>query len=43
VRKILAELGLDPVGNTTGEFAAAIRRDIDKWMQVAKRGGAQRN
>jgi tripartite-type tricarboxylate transporter receptor subunit TctC len=43
VRKILGELGLDPVGSTTGEFAATIRRDIEKWIQIAKRGGAQRN
>jgi len=38
VRKMLAELGLDPAGSTPAEFAAAIRRDIEKWMQVAKRG-----
>lgn len=37
VRQILADLGIDPVGSTPEQFAAAIRRDIEKWMQVAKR------
>jgi tripartite-type tricarboxylate transporter receptor subunit TctC len=43
VRRALSELGLDPVGSTPGEFATAIRRDIDKWIQVARRGSGQRN
>ena len=41
MRKILGELGLDP-GEHTGECAATIRRDIDKVIQVAKRGADQR-
>jgi tripartite-type tricarboxylate transporter receptor subunit TctC len=41
VRRALSELGLDPVGSTAGEFAATIRRDIDKWMRVAREGAGQ--
>ncbi len=37
VRQILADLGIDPVGSTPEQFRATIRRDIEKWMQVAKR------
>ena len=41
VRQALSELGLDPVGSTPGEFATTIRRDIDKWLRVAKGGTGQ--
>lgn len=43
VRQILADLGIDPVGSTPEQFAATIRRDIEKWTQVARRTGAQPN
>ncbi|OGA44083.1 MAG: hypothetical protein A3G24_21575 [Betaproteobacteria bacterium RIFCSPLOWO2_12_FULL_62_13] len=41
VRQILADLGIDPVGSTPEQFRAMIRRDIEKWMQVAKRTGTR--
>lgn len=43
VRQILADLGIDPVGSTPERFAATIRGDIEKWIQVARRTGTQPN
>ena len=34
--KRLLELGVDPLSNTPGQFAALIRADLVKWAKVAK-------
>jgi tripartite-type tricarboxylate transporter receptor subunit TctC len=34
--KRLLDLGVDPVTNTPGQFAALVRSDIVKWAKVAK-------
>jgi tripartite-type tricarboxylate transporter receptor subunit TctC len=39
VRQQLTALGLDPVGNPAAQFAAAIREEIARWANVAKRAG----
>lgn len=39
VAKRLAELGLQPVGNSPEEFDAFIRSEIEKWSKVAKAAG----
>lgn len=36
VQKLLANQGLDPVGNTPAEFSAQIRIEIDKWANLIK-------
>jgi len=36
IRKRLAQMAIDPSGNTPGEFRAIIARDIKKWTAVAK-------
>jgi len=36
VRQRFAQMGLDPVGGTSEELGARVRRDIDKWSAVAK-------
>ena len=33
--------GLEPVGNTPGEFDTFIRTEIDKWSKVVKASGAK--
>ncbi len=38
VRKSLTDLSLEVVGNTPEQFAAIIRRDVDKWMALTKTG-----
>ena len=35
----LAVQGVDPVGNTPGEFAAIIKSDIEKWAKIIKSAG----
>lgn len=39
VRQQLTSLGLEPVGDTPGEFGAKIRAEIAQWAQVVKRAG----
>ncbi len=39
VRQQLTSLGLEPVGNTPGEFGTKIRAEIAQWAQVVKRAG----
>jgi tripartite-type tricarboxylate transporter receptor subunit TctC len=36
IKERFAVLGLDPVANTPEEFAAQIRKEIDKWSKVIK-------
>ena len=35
----LTALGLDPVGNPSAEFSAAIKEEIARWANVAKKAG----
>jgi tripartite-type tricarboxylate transporter receptor subunit TctC len=37
VRKSFATLGVEPVGSTSKEYAEAIRSDIARWDEVARR------
>jgi tripartite-type tricarboxylate transporter receptor subunit TctC len=39
VRKKFGELGLEPVGNTSAEFAAIIRKETPEWAKVIKDAG----
>jgi tripartite-type tricarboxylate transporter receptor subunit TctC len=39
VRQQLTALGLDPVGNPSAQFAAAIKEEIKRWASVAKKAG----
>jgi tripartite-type tricarboxylate transporter receptor subunit TctC len=39
VRKKFEELGLEPVGNTSAEFAAVIKKEIPEWAKVIKDAG----
>jgi len=39
VRSQFASQGLEVVGGTPAEFAAHIRRDIDRWTKVIKAAG----
>ena len=39
VKRQLADLGLEPVGDTPEQFAQSIRSDLDKWSQVVKQAG----
>jgi tripartite-type tricarboxylate transporter receptor subunit TctC len=39
VRKKFDELGLEPVGNSSAEFAAVIKREIPEWAKVIKDAG----
>jgi tripartite-type tricarboxylate transporter receptor subunit TctC len=41
VRQLLAQLGVDIVGDTPGEFAAYIKAEIPKWTAVIKASGAK--
>jgi tripartite-type tricarboxylate transporter receptor subunit TctC len=38
VRSRLSGLGLEPVGNMPAEFAAIVRKDLERWAAVIKRG-----
>ena len=37
----LAQLGLEWKSNTSGEFAAFLRSEVDKWAQAVKDSGAR--
>ena len=39
MRERLAQQGAEPVGNTSDEFAAVIKRDLAKWAKVVKDAG----
>jgi tripartite-type tricarboxylate transporter receptor subunit TctC len=39
VRQQLAVIGLEPVGNSSDQFAALVRSEIKQWGQVIKRAG----
>jgi tripartite-type tricarboxylate transporter receptor subunit TctC len=39
VRQQLTAIGLEPVGNPPGEFAATVRSEIKQWGQVIMRAG----
>jgi tripartite-type tricarboxylate transporter receptor subunit TctC len=41
VRRKLAALGIDTVGNTPDEFAAYIKTEIPKWAAIIKASGAK--
>jgi tripartite-type tricarboxylate transporter receptor subunit TctC len=41
VRKRVIAIGIEPVGNTSEEFARAITADIERWSGVAKRANIQ--
>jgi tripartite-type tricarboxylate transporter receptor subunit TctC len=40
-RSRFAAIGVEPVGNTSEEYARAIRADTDRLMEVARRAGIQ--
>jgi tripartite-type tricarboxylate transporter receptor subunit TctC len=37
----LGQLGLDWKSNTSGEFAAFLRDEVQKWSRAVKESGAQ--
>ena len=41
VRERLAQLGLEWKSNTSGEFAAFLRSEIDKWSRAVRESGAK--
>ena len=43
MRARLADLGMDPIGNSPVEFAAAIRSEIPRWATVIKASGIQQD
>ena len=43
LRKKFDELGLEPIGNTPAEFAAAIKSEILQWAKVIKEAGIRVN
>jgi len=43
VRQQLTAMGLEPVGNTSAQFAATIRSEIAQWAKVIKQAGIKPN
>jgi tripartite-type tricarboxylate transporter receptor subunit TctC len=43
VRGRLLQLGVTPVGNSTEEFEAYLRSEIEKWSRVVREAGIKRN
>ena len=43
VRKRMSDLGLDVLGGTPAEFAAAIERETPRWARVIKQAGIKTN
>jgi tripartite-type tricarboxylate transporter receptor subunit TctC len=43
LRKKLDQLGLEPIGNTPAEFAAAIKSEISQWAKVIKEAGIKQD
>ena len=41
MRKRLAELGAEPVGNSADEFSKIVRDEVTKWAEVVKVSGAK--
>jgi tripartite-type tricarboxylate transporter receptor subunit TctC len=41
VKERFAQLGIQPVGNTPGQFAAEIREDLARWQKVVKAAGVK--
>ncbi|NML44266.1 tripartite tricarboxylate transporter substrate binding protein [Ramlibacter sp. G-1-2-2] len=41
VREAFMKIGVEPVGNTSEDFAKAIAFDLDRWATVAKRANIQ--
>ena len=39
MKERLFAIGFEPIGNTPQEFAATIKRDIERWTEVAQRAG----
>jgi len=40
-RERFAAMGVEPVGNTSEEFARSIRADLERWTDVARRANIQ--
>jgi len=41
VREKLVELGFDPIGGTSAEFAVLLASEMDKWAKVIKAAGVR--
>ncbi len=41
MKAILAKQGADPIGDTPEEFAASLKREVEKWATVVKASGAR--
>jgi tripartite-type tricarboxylate transporter receptor subunit TctC len=40
-RQQFLAIGVEPVGSTSEEFAQAIKKDLDRWADVARRANIQ--
>ena len=41
IQSQFAAFGADPVGNSPGEFAAFVRRDMERYARVVRLSGAK--